>query len=247
MRRWSRRRLAGMKGSDRGRISGATPAPWDARQGAPRRTMQEASATSRDAAVRPGRGVPLSTSWGLPLGRASSLSALGHVPSSTPASGLLEPAPAQGATRREPSPGQTPRCEARRGGRCGAIVNEPQQSRWPPTPCARMGCPWAGRLLWRRSSPCSRHDIVAPSRIHPGPGSNAPRAPDGPQPQAVALATRPTGVSQQPAKRNHSLASGSSASYFAGRPSYHLRALRSFHSRLPFWMRTAAESLWSWA
>ena len=31
-------------------------------------------------------------------------------------------------------------CKARRGGRCGAIVDEPQQSRWPPTPCARMGC-----------------------------------------------------------------------------------------------------------
>ena len=48
--------------------------------------------------------------------------------------------PAQGATLREPSPGQTPRCEARRGWRCGAIVDEPQQSRWPPTPCAQMGC-----------------------------------------------------------------------------------------------------------
>ena len=52
------------------------------------------------------------------------------------------------------------------------------------------GCPWAGRLLWRRSSPCSRHGIVAPSRIHPGPGSNAPRALPGPDPTMRGAARR---------------------------------------------------------
>jgi hypothetical protein len=52
-----------MEGSDRGKISGATPAPWDARHEATRRTMQGASATSGDKAVRPGRDVPSGCPW----------------------------------------------------------------------------------------------------------------------------------------------------------------------------------------
>jgi len=51
------------------------------------------------------------------------------------------------------------------------------------------GCFWAGRLLCRRSSPCSRHGIVAPSRIHPGPGGNAQRALPGPDPAMLGAAT----------------------------------------------------------
>jgi hypothetical protein len=52
-----------MKGSDRGKISGAPPAPGDAPRGAARRTMLGASATSCNTAVRPGRGVPPGCPW----------------------------------------------------------------------------------------------------------------------------------------------------------------------------------------
>ncbi len=60
-------------------------------------------------------------------------------------------------------------CEARRGWRCGAIVDEPQQSRWPPTPCAQMGCrgtapPAVLSLLGDALRHRRRRDA-----LHPGP------------------------------------------------------------------------------
>ncbi len=60
-------------------------------------------------------------------------------------------------------------CEARRGGRCAAIVDEPQQSRWPPTPCAITGC--------RGTAPSAMLSLLDDAQrhrrrrdaLHPGP------------------------------------------------------------------------------
>ncbi len=103
----------------------------------------------------------------------------------TESSRLRGSVPAQGATRREPSPGQTPRCEARRGGRCGAIVDEPQQSRWPPIPCAlgsirgwNGAATEAGRDAWRGSE-------RRPMRCHRMSETDKARRPASPVPSGA--------------------------------------------------------------
>ncbi len=103
----------------------------------------------------------------------------------------------QGSLARRQRPGM--RGKERRGGRC---KRHQRRDATPPRAQAAASlrvAPGPGVSFGGAPPRAPGTDIVAPSRIHPGPGSNAPRAPDGPQPQAVALATRPTGVFQQPA------------------------------------------------
>ena len=107
-----------MREPDRRRISGAPPAPGDAMQDAARKAgWRPGDEPEHSSAPRPRRP------FGLPLGRASSLSALVRVPPCTPDSGLRESAPAQRATRREPSGGLAPGKKAREG-RCWRSSDE---------------------------------------------------------------------------------------------------------------------------
>ena len=107
-----------MREPDRQRISGAPPAPGDAMQDAARKAgWCPGDEPEHSSAPRPRRP------FGLSLGRAPSLSALVRVPPCTPDSGLRESAPAQRATRREPSGGLAPSKEAREG-RCWRSSDE---------------------------------------------------------------------------------------------------------------------------
>ena len=132
------------KGSGPRRISGATPAPWEATQGAGRRQMQGASATSRNAAGRPGRGGP---PW------------FGGGPSKNGA--------APGVLRTAARP---------RSSMCSLLGPHPYV-RTPPGAGVSAALALLDDVL--KTSPASR-------RLAFG---------------AVALATRPTGVFQQPAGR----------------------------------------------
>ena len=127
-----------MKGPDHRGNSGAPPAPWDGAQDAVRKAGwgpgDEPQRSEPPRARRPS---------GLPLGRASSLSALVCVPSRTPASGLLESIPAQRATHREPLGGLAPGKEASEG-RCWRPSDErADAARRADGP----GPPWPGRAV----------------------------------------------------------------------------------------------------
>ena len=75
------------------------------------------------------------------------------------------------------------------GGRQGGALPTSRNTATRPGRGVPPGCHWAGRLLCRCFSPCSRHGIVAPPRIHPGPVSNAPRALPGSDPRMRGAAT----------------------------------------------------------
>ena len=132
-----------MKGSDRGKISGAPPAPGDAMQGAARKAgWRPADKPQHGSAPRARRPS------GLPLGRASSLSALVCVP---PArlprafANLLRPS----GQRAESLPVARASGAKANEGRCGAYrMREPTKPGARPAPSLRARAAGRAWLCW---------------------------------------------------------------------------------------------------